>query len=329
MDRSEVAVLAPLALVVHAPRNAADSRARCAEAPQRCSKPGTVRRATPPPAPHSTKSPEHAPSTRPRPPAPRSDGATRPVVPVQAQHQRHVLTRPSLRSTRRQALPVPSSLILAACSLPGRATSPLPFPPSPKKTQSQSSQAKTSTSSPRKKKPNRVTWAPSTQPSTPELGLGLDLAIASFCNLGRIHWHSASASASSSACRVPTRARDASHRVPRVTSTCVCVCVSATASLAPWPQQLQSYVLRPHCNSTALQSYLPSSIRATTRSSPWPIRVLATDSPEYRPVPLHHSPCRSQRYANQLSYVLLCLPLLAPLPAPALAFAPPFVTRAK
>jgi hypothetical protein len=79
--------------------------------------------------------------------------------------------------------------------------------------------------------------------------------------------------------------------------------------------KLTSRTARPHAllgshASTATILILPPlpplllRLFCTYPLKPWPIRVFATDTPEYRAVPLHHSPCRSQHCANhKLSYV--------------------------
>ncbi|TFB06383.1 hypothetical protein CCMA1212_001351 [Trichoderma ghanense] len=157
-----------------------------------------------------------------------------------------------------------------------------PSPPSPKKTQ----QAKTFWLVPqkknRKKKTNRVTWAPSTQPSTPE---PLDLAIASkllqpwadplpfsfsFSFIG--------------SCRVPTRARDASHRIAahRLPEACAVAAqtrqqysvlysnkallrktASKASRLGPQQNRLQSYC---DCDSAPYE-YTPRCTRGTAASA--------------------------------------------------------------
>ncbi|PTB38060.1 hypothetical protein M441DRAFT_446716 [Trichoderma asperellum CBS 433.97] len=181
---------------------------------------------------------------------------------------------------------------------------PSPFSlPKTDPTQSQS-QAKTSTSPPQKKKrkkPNRVTWAPSTaRSSTPELGTlrepepQPDLAIASLrCTSGpRIHsLEQLLSQRPTCLLRPELQSADTSRRgislahafrIPRI------CCSSSSITTLP--------LILPPLQHTANDYF---ALTYPSKTKPWPIRVFTALSPEYRAVPLHHSPCRSQRRANQ------------------------------
>ncbi|KAK1241936.1 hypothetical protein MKX07_007759 [Trichoderma sp. CBMAI-0711] len=70
--------------------------------------------------------------------------------------------------------------------------------------------------------------------------------------------------------------------------------------------QLPPRVLELRTRSARLRALASENTQSLIRDhsqhrSPWPIRVVEAGSPEYRPVPLHQSPCRSRRRANHHS----------------------------